>query len=128
MKYDPHWKSYVESVKKFLRLHSNVKELNRIKSNLPLESIINILEYCDASSLINVSSICKLWFVLANDDKLWEGLCLKDFNIASQYFSNKTSAKELYRLSYIKFRDLFKNRRMKIYLPASISQSIFQIA
>jgi hypothetical protein len=133
MKYDPRWQSYVEFVKDFIRLHSKEKPKDKHGrkklSFLPMESIILIMEYCDASSLIKSSSICKLWFVLANDEKRWEVLCLKQFSITSAGFCHGTSAKELYKHSYLKFRDLFKNKRVKISLPsAPISRAIFQIA
>ncbi len=132
MKYDPHWQLYVERIKNFLRLHrGNKSGLNTIKKKayIPLESVIHILEFCDAPTLLNVSSVCKIWFILANDEKCWEILCLKKFNITSKCFASGTNAKELYKLSYLKYQELFKNLcRNKIILPEPVSRAIFQIA
>lgn len=132
MKYDPNWQFYVERIKTLLQSSSrsydnkNCKRVNENSVELPTESVITILEYCDAVSLVRSSSTCKLWFVLGNDDKRWEMLCLKDFNINSKCFSNGTSAKELYKVSSSRFRDLLKAKPMSLFFPAKISRVFLQ--
>jgi hypothetical protein len=44
---------------------------------LPQELSLHVLSFLDASDLISVSSVCRTWNLLANDDYVWK--CLLQF-------------------------------------------------
>jgi hypothetical protein len=55
---------------------------------LPQELSLHVLSFLDASDLISVSSVCRTWNLLANDDYVWK--CLLQFQreltISGAYF------------------------------------------
>lgn len=47
-------------------------------ASLPLEIAVNVLSRLDARSVLNVSLVCRLWFRLVDNNKLWCNLLRRD--------------------------------------------------
>ncbi|KAI5967748.1 hypothetical protein CANMA_002928 [Candida margitis] len=46
--------------------------------NLPVEIVMKVLSYLDAETLLSISKVCKKWFKIINNTKLWTDLLKKD--------------------------------------------------
>lgn len=53
-------------------------------TSLPLEVVLNVLLRLDAQSVLNVAMVCRLWFRLVDNDKLWCNLLRRGKLVADE--------------------------------------------
>jgi hypothetical protein len=145
-KHDPNWQLYITKLKLLIENNKSKSDKKRQRAKntnrqLPLECIVEILQYVDATTLCHCASVSKLWFLLSSDEKLWNSLLIKQFSISSQHFQSKISnandfisSKELFKISFEKLKELlaFSCQQFKgmnsFYIPRTTFQLVSSLS
>jgi hypothetical protein len=146
-RHDSHWQSYLNQIKSFvepkkkretrvnlLRNNINRSNNNNHRIDLPMEAIAEIMSFMDAISLCCSSSVCKSWYILASNERLWERLLQVQFSLSITSFKQKhhgrsteISAKEIFIMSQATMNGLLRPQRRESFRMPTINPIIISV-
>jgi len=148
-RHDSHWQLYLNQIKSFvepkkkretrvnLLRYNNINRSNNNNNqriDLPMEAIAEIMSFMDAISLSCSSSVCKSWYILASNERLWERLLQVQFSLSITSFKQKhhersteISAKKIFIMSQATMNGLLRPQRREAFRMPTINPIIISV-